>query len=145
MDRLRKLFTIELDIPGILILWFTGGILYFYMEILNRGYSHVSMFICAGICFVCIGAIGEKWLWEKTTIKGLYVVFVTGAVITSTLEFVTGVIVNLVFDWDVWDYSELKFNLFGQICPTYTCLWGLLSIPAVYLYMLVKKKIFLEK
>ena len=30
---------------------------------------------------------------------------------------------------NVWDYSDRKFNLMGQICPLYSALWFLLCIP----------------
>ena len=39
------------------IIFFTGGFLYCGIEILYRGYSHISMFFTAGICFLLIGFI----------------------------------------------------------------------------------------
>lgn len=126
----------------ILILWLTGGILYFYMEILCRGYSHVSMLVCAGICFVLVGRIGAKWLSKRVTWNGLAKTFVLGAMIISAMELATGIIVNVWLGLRVWDYSKLRYNFLGQVCPTYTCLWGIVSIPAVYLYMLINVKIF---
>lgn len=126
----------------ILILWLTGGILYFYMEILCRGYSHVSMLVCAGICFVIVGRIGVKWIGNRTTWGGLAKIYVLGAMTISIMELLTGIIVNIWLGLSVWDYSKLRYNFLGQICPTYTCLWGIVSIPAVYLYMLINTKIF---
>ena len=35
----------------------TGGFLYCLVEILYRGYTHISMFLLGGICFLCIGGI----------------------------------------------------------------------------------------
>lgn len=35
------------------------GSIYYLIEIIWRGYSHVSMFILAGVCGICIGLINE--------------------------------------------------------------------------------------
>lgn len=37
-----------------------GGIVYVLIEMLWRGYSHWSMFILGGICFVLLGLINKK-------------------------------------------------------------------------------------
>lgn len=36
-----------------------GGMAYFNFEILFRGYSHISMIICCGLCFYTIGLLNE--------------------------------------------------------------------------------------
>ena len=56
-----------------------------------------------------------------------------GAGIITGLELISGIIVNIILDWNVWDYSNLPGNLLGQICPQFTVLWFFLSTVAVYL------------
>lgn len=56
-----------------------------------------------------------------------------GSAVITGVEFIFGVVVNLWQKWNVWDYSNLKFNLLGQICPLYSGLWFLLSIPIVFI------------
>ena len=41
-----------------------GGCLYVVLELAWRGYSHWTMFILGGLCFVLIGAINEVIPWE---------------------------------------------------------------------------------
>lgn len=60
------------------------------------------------------------------------------AAMITTVEFITGCIVNIRLGWNVWDYSSHPFNLMGQICPAFCALWYLLSIPAVWLCGRVK-------
>lgn len=36
-------------------------------------------------------------------------------------------------DWNVWDYSNMPFNLLGQICLPFTVIWFFLSAVAVVL------------
>ena len=105
-----------------------GSLAYSAIEILWRGYTHWTMMITGGICFVVLFRVFCKiarcQLWKKC---------MAGAGIITSIEFLAGCIVNLGLRMDVWDYSYLPFNLLGQICPLYSFLWGLLSIPAVYL------------
>lgn len=40
-----------------LFLGTVGGAIYFLLEIFWRGYSHFSMFLLGGVCFVALGLI----------------------------------------------------------------------------------------
>ena len=113
-----------------------GALGYGLIEILWRGHTHWTMLVLGGACFVAVYIIANftyEALWKKW--------LMCGAVIT-TLEFLTGVLVNLRLGWSVWDYSGVKLNLCGQICATYSLFWVLLSIPAVWLCRLVHAHVF---
>ena len=62
-----------------------------------------------------------------------------GAVVITSAEFIVGVTVNLIFKWNVWDYSAIPFNFIGQICLRYCILWFLLCIPVVIICSCVAK------
>ena len=47
------------------------------------------------------------------------------------LEFCAGVILNLWLKLDIWDYSRIPFNLYGQICLPYAAVWFVLSAAAI--------------
>lgn len=112
-----------------LVLFLVGGITYFMIEILWRGYSHLSMFILGGICFVLIGLINEYYSWELP----LWNQMLFATIIITTLEFIFGVILNILLGLSIWDYSNLRFNLLGQISLQYSVLWFFLSLPAIVL------------
>ncbi|MCI5605504.1 MAG: hypothetical protein ACI4C7_08095 [Clostridia bacterium] len=105
------------------ILFSLGGIFYIIIELLWRGYSHWSMFILGGLCFVLIGVINEFYTFDIP----LFIQMLIGAFIITVLEFITGCIVNLWLGLDVWDYYDMPMNILGQICLPYTILWFLLS------------------
>lgn len=101
-----------------------GGVTYYFIEIAYRGYSHPSMFVLGAVCFVLLGLINEILSWDTPLWKqGLI-----GAVLITTLEFITGCTVNLWFGWDVWDYSNLPFNILGQVCPQFFAIWFVIAI-----------------
>ena len=125
-----------------LILFIIGGISYFFIEILWRGYSHMTMLILGGLCFILVGLIGEHYF---TFNKYLLLQQVISCLIITVLELVFGLILNLGMGLDIWDYSNLKFNFMGQICLKYSILWFFLSLPTIILYDYIRYWIFGEE
>ena len=66
-------------------LFVTGGLLYNILEMLFRGWSHWTMFILGGVCFICLGLINEIIPWEML----LWQQVLIGAGIITGLEFAT--------------------------------------------------------
>lgn len=106
-----------------LILWDIGGQMYIACELIFRGYSHWTMFIVGGICFVQIGAINEILPWEMP----IWLQAIIGSCIVTAMEFASGCVINLWLGWHVWDYSNLPCNLMGQICLQFSVLWALVA------------------
>ena len=100
-----------------------GSIIYMSFEILWRDYTHWTMGVLGGICFICLGLITEILSWETP----LALQMLIGSTIITILEFITGCIVNLWLGWNVWDYSNLPLNLLGQICLPFSILWYFIS------------------
>lgn len=78
---------------------------------------------------VCCGLLNEVLPWEMTLSKQMLI----GATIITSLEFITGLIVNVKLGWDVWDYSNLPLNIYGQICPIFFIAWYYVSGLAIVL------------
>lgn len=112
-----------------LILIGIGGLIYVLIELAFRSRSHWTMFIVGGLCFWLIGLINEVIPWEMSFWKQCII----GAVIVTAVEFLAGCIINLGLGWNVWDYSNMPFNVFGQICLPFSLLWILLSAVAIVL------------
>lgn len=110
-----------------IILWLIGGLLYMGIELMWRGYSHWTMFVLGGICFVLLGRINEVIPWDMP----LWMQVLIGTAIITGLEFITGCIVNLWLGWNVWDYSNVPFNVIGQICLPYILLWIPISLAGI--------------
>lgn len=125
----------------LIILFIIGGTIYVSLELLFRGRSHISMFILGGLCFVTVGGINNYISWEMPLILQMLI----GAVIITTLEFITGYIVNIKLGLNVWDYSNQPFNIMGQICLLFSFLWLLISLIAIVLDDYLRYWIFKEK
>ena len=118
-----KIKRISLHTIREMILFLIGGFVYHSIEIGFRRYSHWSMFILGGICFVLIGLLNE---WFTNDIPLISQMFISMIIIT-TLEFLFGCILNLWLKLGIWDYSYQPYNLCGQICLLFTNIWFLLS------------------
>lgn len=57
--------------------------------------------------------------------ENLLLLFIGSVILTSTLEFLTGFILEKVFSQRWWDYSDIPFNLMGHICLKFSIFWGL--------------------
>ena len=119
-----------------------GGSIYYCMELLWRGYSHWSMFVLSGICFIIIDHLNRAWKKGHSRV----LLMALCSLIITFLEFITGLIVNTWLGLGVWDYSNHAFNLMGQICLLFSILWFFVSYAAIivdnFLYRFVFQETF---
>lgn len=122
-------------------LFLVGGISYYFIEILYRGYSHFSMIIVGGLCFVLIGSINE---FTKNEIP-LILQMLLSVFIVDVVELISGIVINKVLLLNVWDYSNLKYNFLGQISLRSSIAWFFLSLLAIFVDDFLRNKIFKER
>ena len=68
-------------------------------------------------------------LWVSIPVKdNLLLVYCSGVVAATLLEYVTGYIMERLFKVRYWDYSDKKFNINGYICLGSSIAWGFLTI-----------------
>jgi uncharacterized membrane protein len=108
-------------------LFYLGGMCYAGLELLWRGFSHGSMFVLGGICFVLVGNLKRLRPGKKLPAR-----VTEAALIITLLELGCGLLVNR--SYRVWDYRNMPLNVFGQICLPFTLLWIPVSFVAMLLY-----------
>lgn len=136
-DKPKTVKEPEQRVAEVSFLLLTGGILYFALETVCRGRSHISMAICGGICLWLIYRVNERFSRLLLPLRALI-----GAGIITAVEFVTGCVVNLWLGLGVWDYSNQPFQFLGQICVPFFVLWFLLSVPVCWLCALIRRFVF---
>jgi hypothetical protein len=115
-----------------LTLFLLGGTGYVGLEMLWRGWSHITMFLAGGTCFLLLGGLEKRrprlpWFFRA----------LTGAGVITMVEFLFGLLFNR--SYTVWDYRNMPGNLYGQICLPYFLLWLPVSIGGMKLYCLTEK------
>ena len=111
------------------VLFLIGGTIYYLLEVLWRGYSHLSMFVVGGICFILVGGINEYFTFEMPLLKQMFI----SSIIITIIEFIAGIILNIWLKLNIWNYANLPFNIMGQVCLLYSVLWFGLSLIAIVL------------
>ncbi|MBR3791776.1 MAG: hypothetical protein IKK18_03655 [Clostridia bacterium] len=111
-----------------LLIFLIGATGYGIIEIIWRGYTHWTMLITGGVCFLFLYNVFNILEDSPSFIKAI-----VGSLTITLIEFIAGMIINVKFGLGVWDYSNLPFNVYGQICLPYTFLWFSLCFPLIYL------------
>lgn len=105
-----------------------GATGYSGLEVLWRGYTHWTMSITGGFCFLIIFLLNDILVSESILFRCF-----AGACVITAVELIVGITVNMILRWNVWDYSSIPFNLMGQICLPYSVLWFFLCVPVVFI------------
>ena len=97
-------------------------------KLVNRG------FLCGPICpiygFGMVGLVYSVSLipMPDSGSMSAVAIFFVGMILTTAIELVGGWALFKIYHIRWWDYSEMKFNLGGYICPQFSLLWGLGSV-----------------
>lgn len=123
-----------------LTLFLVGGVFYYALEVLFRGYSFLAMAGCGGLCFIICGVINEKSRCMPLVLQQL----IAASGIT-VIEFIFGLILNVWLGLNMWDYSNMPGNILGQICPQFMVLWFFLSAVGIILDDVIRWRLFGEE
>lgn len=113
----------------------TGMVAYPLLEILWRGYTHITMAAAGGICLTAVYFIS----CGRVRFGIISAAFLGTAAITA-VELVFGLVFNVAAGMNIWDYSSRPGNFMGQICAEYALLWFLLCLFLVPICRLVHSK-----
>lgn len=106
-----------------ILVFCTGAAGYSMTEYFFRGHTHWTMALTGGACLLTFYCYLKVRRDTPLPAKA-----VAGAVIITVFEFFVGIVVNLWYGWDVWDYSGKTFNIMGQVCPEYSIAWFLICL-----------------
>lgn len=119
-----------------IFMFLIGAFLYSLIEIAARGFTHWTMFIAGGVCLALMYDIDRLMGNMPLGVK-----CIAGAVLITTVEFISGILVNIKYSWNVWDYSDKPLNFMGQICFPYSVGWFFFKLCSLWDMFCGKKKI----
>lgn len=106
------------------LLFLLCGSIYYCLELIYRHYSHISMFILAGL-------LGVFFIDTPNNVFGYdldYLIQIFISIFFCTIgEGITGYIVNIKMELNVWDYSTICGSFFYNQCNIFFVgIWALL-------------------
>ena len=88
----------------------------------NRGFLRLPL-------LPLYGTGAAMMLWVSLPLRdSLFLVYISGVIAATALEYVTGWTMERLFKMKYWDYSNQRFNVNGYICLSSSLVWGLLTI-----------------
>ena len=117
-----------------ILLFYIGGCAYMGVELIWRGWSHGTMFLAGGTCFLLLGKLQTVQPRLRLVPRAL-----VGAGIITGVELLAGLVFNR--DYGVWDYRHVPGNFHGQVCLPFSLLWIPLSLGAMGLYSLLERQL----
>ena len=93
----------------------------------NRG------FLNGPICPIYgFGVLGVVLLLEPFE-RSLLLLFTGSLVVTTLIEFITGLVLERVFHAKWWDYTDKPLNIMGYVCLPFSLMWGLACVGVIRL------------
>lgn len=112
-----------------LFIYTLSGLAYYLVEILYRGYSHWTMFVCAGICGLGLALINDGGYRFETDYR---IQVMSGAALCTFLNFIAGKLFNSTYA--IWDYRGMlgTLRIFDdQVNLFFVGLWVIVTAIAI--------------
>ena len=113
-------------------------------KVVNRGF--LTGFFCPIYGFGAVLILqSSKWVSEviESPFTALVINILFAVILVTSLEYITGFLLERIFDCKWWDYSDNALNLHGYICLRYSLLWGVLTFLLVqFVHPAVSRVVF---
>lgn len=106
----------------------------------HRGFLNGPICPIYGLGALSVG-IPLSYIKINNLVFNIILVYVSGVVICSIIEYFIGFILEKVFKMKLWDYSNYPLNLHGRIWLGYSLGWGIMSLLLVYVVNPFTKRI----
>ncbi len=91
-----------------------------------HGFLHIPIFPIYGIGALLVIALFQHH------VRHVVPLFFAGAILTTVLEFITHLLIEIVFNERIWDYSNTPFNVDGRISLYSSIGFGVAAVALVH-------------
>jgi len=91
-------------------------------KLVNRGFLNGP--VCPVYGFGALACI--LFLDQRT--DNVFILFFAGMLLTCTVEYITALLLEKLFDAKWWDYSHHRFNIQGRVCLLGAVVFGILTV-----------------
>ena len=118
--------------------WESLYVSYLNKRWVNRGFMRgpfLPLYGCGGVMMLIV---------SKPYYDNFLLVYISGCIGATMLEYLTGVIMELLFKVRYWDYTDKKFNYKGYICLESTLFWGVCTVAFSHILQLPIEKMLMS-
>lgn len=116
---------------------------------IGPGYGGVECFvmgIIGGMALLFIGQLNKIFRWDTP----IWLQSIIGGSAILLVEFIFGLLINkllcpLLNRPIIWDYSDLPYNIKGQICPQFFFAWIFLAAVCIVVDDFLRWKVYNEE
>ncbi len=91
-------------------------------DVVRAGMANGPFCILYGIGTFVLAMVISKYT------KNVFLIFLFSSIILTSLEYVTGLLLDKVYEVELWDYSKLKFGINKYISLEFMIIWGVLGV-----------------
>ncbi|MCG1026209.1 MULTISPECIES: membrane protein [Dehalobacter] len=114
-------------------------------KFINRGF--LAGFFCPLYGFSAVLVLlSSEWASSVfgSSPAAVLISILMAVLVVTGLEYLTGFLLEKIFHYKWWDYSNKTANLKGYICLEYSVLWGLLAFVLLqYVHPVISARVFL--
>ncbi len=130
----------QYDAMNFMLFFLVYGFMGFLLETIFRSISDRKIYISRGFLTkgfcplygICAVLIIEIFTLCELSINSSLLALISATVgsiaMVTLLEYITGRMLDRVFNYKLWDYSAYPFNLHSYICLEFSLLWGILAL-----------------
>lgn len=99
-----------------------------YRSITNKRFINPGTLFGPYVPLYGFGAMGVIVLYSLLWNEPIYVRFIGYTIVMTIIEYVTGILLDKIFNKRFWDYYDEFMNYKGLICVKFSLYWGMASI-----------------
>lgn len=110
---------------------FAGWLLECVFKFVTKNYDKTPGILNTPFCILYgLGTVVLSVLINKIT-QNIYFLFILSMIVLTIMEYITFILLNKIYNIQLWDYSNMALNLNEKVCLEFAVIWGLLG--AVYI------------
>ena len=143
----------DMHVSYLLLIFFVYSFIGYICEIISSSIVQKKLvnrgFLCGPYCPIYgVGSLFILFLLLRFK-EDPVLVFVLGALITTSIEYFTSFVLEKIFHNKWWDYSYMKLHIHGRVCLQNTLLFGFGTLLIIYMaqpfiHALLMKILFIQ-
>ena len=127
----------DMHVSYLLLIFFVYSFIGYICEIISSSIVQKKLvnrgFLCGPYCPIYgVGSLFILFLLLRFK-EDPVLVFVLGALITTSIEYFTSFVLEKIFHNKWWDYSYMKLHIHGRVCLQNTLLFGFGTLLIIYM------------